>query len=141
MNGSKFAPISITQYGAKDLNASLQGTKFTAILGTETIHDYLVSDDYLIDGAIIIAISATIGDKVTCQVIDKDNVMGYGANVVLGQYVTNWYMNPNESIQMDFKSDYPAKIFAGLYLRIKYTSVGATNVEVITNFKLHKVLW
>lgn len=141
MLGSKYAPTGADQYGSKDLNTSLQGCLFTASPGVETLHDYLISDDHLVDGAVLIAIGAALGDYITCQVVDKDNVIGYGAGVVLGQYVTNWYMNPAVSVQLNFKSSYPAKIFGGLYLRIKYHSVGASNVEVIINYILHKILW
>jgi hypothetical protein len=141
MLGSKYAPGSEKEYSAKDLNANFKGILFTATAGTTTTSDLLVSDDSLIDGAKLIVIGATIGDKGTLQVIDKDNVLGYGANTVLGQYVTDWYMNPNDSNQLDSKSAYPAKIFGGLYLRMIYTSVGPSDVNIILNYKLHKILW
>ena len=35
---------------------------------------------------------------------------------------------------------YPAKVYAGLYLRLIYTSTGASNVAVAINYSLHKVL-
>lgn len=141
MLGSKYAPTAADQYGSKDLNTSLQGVRFTAAPGVETVNDHLIADDHLVDGATLIALSAALGDTITCQVVDKDNNFGYGAGFVLGQYVTNWYMNPAESIQLNFKSSYPAKIYGGLYLRLKYLSVGNTAVEVIVNYTLHKVLW
>lgn len=141
MLGSKYAPTSINEYGAKDINTSLQGVNFTAAAGIETINDFLIADDHLIDGAILTAIGSSLGDFVTCQVIDKNNVIGYGLNVVLGQYVTNWYMNPSLSRQIDFNSNYPAKIFGGLFLRIKYQSVGMAPVPITCNYFLHKILW
>jgi hypothetical protein len=141
MNNSQYAPTSSSQYSSKDLNANFKGNLFSATAGNVTNNDMLISDDHLIDGATLICINAAIGDKMTMQVVDKDNVMGYGANVVLGQYVTDWYVNPNESKQLDFQSAYPAKIYTGLYLRLIYTSTGSTNVDVIVNYRLHKILW
>lgn len=140
-SATKYAPISIVEYGAKDLNAALRGTKFVATAGTDTSNDLLISDDSLIDGAIVHVIGAVLGDKLKCQVIDKDNVLGAGANYVAGQYVTDWYINPEKTEQLDYQCQYPAKIYAGLYLRVIYTSVGGANVDVICNYKLHKVLW
>lgn len=141
MQNSKFSPTNSDQYSSKDLNADYRGKKFVAIAGQATTYDYLVSNDYLVDGAVVYVHGAAFGDKVNFQVIDKDNVMGYGANVVLGHYVFDWYINPDEAYQYDFKSVYPAKIFSGLYMRTIYTSVGTENANVIINYKLHKCLW
>lgn len=141
MIGSKYAPISADQYGSKDINTSLKGHRFTAAAGAQTLDDYLLADDHLVDGAVLIAIDPALGDTLSCQVVDKDNMFGFGAGFVLGQYVTDWYMNPRESVQLNFKSSYPAKVFGGLYLRLIYTSVGEAPVEVIVNYHLHKVLW
>lgn len=141
MNNSQYAPTTGTQYSSKDLNADFQGFKFTATAGVTTTGDYKILNDSLIDGAVVLVKNSALGDKVTLQVIDIDNIIGYGANVVLGQYVTNWYINPDSTFQVDLKSAYPAKILAGLYLRVSYTSVGANNVDFLINYKLHKILW
>jgi hypothetical protein len=141
MQGSKYKPASDKEYSANDLNADFQGHKFTATAGQTTSSDYQVLNDCLIDGAMVFAKSAAIGDKVTFQIIDKDNVMGLGANTVLGQYVTDWYINPDSTFQADFKSAYPAKLIYGLYLRTVYDSTGANDVTFIINYKLHKILW
>lgn len=140
-SNTKYAPTHYDQYSAKDLNASFKGMQFTAVAGQTTTSDMAISDDMLIDGGMLIALNATLGDKVNFQVIDKDNVMQLGANTVLGQYVTDWYMNPQESIQLNFENTYPAKLYAGLYLRVVYISVGQNNVDVLVNYRLHKVLW
>jgi hypothetical protein len=139
--GTKYAPAKKSDYGAKDLNAALTGTKFIAAASQETTHDFLISEDHLIDGAQLITVGANAGDKVKCQVIDKDNVLGYGQNVVLGEYVKDWYLDPSSSKQLEYESNYPAKIYGGLYLRTVYTSTGAVPVTVIVNYLLHKVLW
>lgn len=139
-SGTKYAPININEYGAKDLNAALRGDLFQAVAGENTTRDLLITDDSLVDGAIVHVINSALGDKLKCQVIDKDNIFGYGANTVLGQYVTDWYINPAKTEQLDFTCPYPAKIYAGLYLRVVYISVGTNNVDVIVNYKLHKVL-
>lgn len=140
-SNTKYAPTHYDQYSSKDLNANFKGTKFTANAGQTTNNDLLISDDMLIDGGMLVALNSTLGDKVNLQVIDKDNILGYGANTVLGQYMTDWYMNPDASTQINFQNTYPAKLYAGLYLRVVYISVGQTDIDVIVNYRLHKVLW
>lgn len=142
MQNSKYAPASFQEYSAKDLNTNLRGCHFNCAPNQTTINDYVITDDCLLDGANLHTINANLGDKITAQVIDKDNIFGYGHNVVLGQYVTDWFINPMRTEQLDYTSRYPAKIFAGLYLRIIYTSTSnSVPVDVIVNYKLHKILW
>ena len=138
---TKYSPSHSSQYSAKDINADFRGFKFTADAGQATTHEWAAPYDIIIDGGAMSTIGASLGDSVSLQVIDKDNILGYGANTVLGQYVTNWFMNPQESVQINFQNGYPAKIVGGLYLRAIYYSVGGTDVEVILNYRLHKVLW
>lgn len=143
MQGSKAAPKSIKEYSSTDLNISLKGIKFECTANNTTINDLQITDDCLVDGAVFIVLNSLLGDKISCQVIDKDNILGYGANTVLGEYVTDWYINPEATEQLNYKSEYPAKIYSGLYLRIIYTSAGTPTsmTTVIVNYKLHKLLW
>lgn len=145
MLGSRYAPHNFLAYGSKDINANHKGIKFeitAPVEDSESEHDLLIADDHLIDGAKLVVIGGSFGDRLDFQVVDIDNVMGLGANTVLGQYITDWYVNPETSEQMNFESRYPAKIFGGLYMRIRYKAVaGGTTRKVICNYKLHKVLW
>lgn len=142
MQNSKFNPGNSLQYSKNDLNADFQGIKFDATVNTTTTNDFKMNHDYLIDGAVVFVKNGTLGDKINFQIIDIDNIMNLGANTVLGQFVTNWYVNPDDTFQTEFKSAYPAKIFYGLYLRISYVSVSeTTSPTVMVNYKLHKVLW
>jgi hypothetical protein len=138
---TKFKPQSKLDYSCDSLNTNLKGTRFTALGNQVTIYDFLITEDNLIDGAQLHCIGANLKDKITFQVVDKDNVLGTGLNKVLGQYVTDWHINPQITEQFNYVSEYPAKLLSGVYLRIIYTSAGASSVEVLTNFRLHKVLW
>lgn len=141
MNNSKYSPGSKSEYGAKDLNLDVKGAKYEVTANSTQDLDFLISDDCIMDGMIIDVIDHALGDKVTFQVIDKDNILGYGANVVLKQFGTDVYMAPGIVRQVNAESVYPAKVFAGLYLRIKYTSVGTSNPTVLVRYNLHKILW
>jgi len=142
MLGSKYTPLNRNDYGAKDLNINYKGSKTNLTKNSSNTIDYLISDDHLVDGGAIIATNVVMGDKVTCKVVDVDNILGYGAGVVLNTFVTDWYLSPGSVSTWDFTVPYPAKIYGGLYIRIIYDSVGTETDPVLAiNYKIHKVLW
>ena len=129
-------------YSSVDLNLNYQGQIYNLYEGSPANCDFVLSDDCIIDGMKVSVIGGLYGDKISFQVIDKDNVLGYGANLVLGQFVTNWYIDPSSTLQSDATAVYPAKVKAGLYLRIIYYPTAVSLVRVmIVNYKLHKILW
>lgn len=142
MQGSKYAPIRASDYGSKDLNADFRGEQFSVTKGTNVNCDHKILDDSLIDGGEIIATNVVQGDKISCQVIDIDNIFGMGANFILGQFVTDWFLVPGSISKWNFTINYPAKVFAGLYLRIIYKSTGVdSDVWLAVNYKTHRILW
>jgi hypothetical protein len=142
MLGSKYAPNQKSQYSAKDMNTNFQGKRFEPVAGEASNHDFLVTDDMILDGARVYVNGASDGDYIGAQVVDVDNILGYGAGFVLQTFVDKWFLSPAVTLQFDHNSDYPAKIYGGLYIRIIYHSVGETApAAMLVNFKLHKVLW
>lgn len=143
MNNSKFDPFSISQFSKADLDANFQGAQYTPTKGSSTNCDLHVTDDHIADGGRIITLNATAGDNVDVKVIDIDNVLGYGANTVLKQFVTAWPIFPGDNI-WDFSVNYPAKIYSGLYIRIVYHSVGGEGdptPSLLMGYRLHKCKW
>lgn len=111
----------------------------TATKNTTTNLDYLVSEERFINGVRIIVDSHVFGDSIGLQVVDVDNILGYGAGLVLDTFGESWYLDPTTSTQPDVEVSYPAKISAGLYIRAVYTSTGTVDdVSVILNAFLHK---
>lgn len=138
--GTSYKPEKFVELGAVNLDFNAQGVKATATANTTTNIDYKLLDDCLITGITLLVSSATFGDKATLQVVDVDNVLGYGAGTVLKQPGTNWYMASDVQTQLSASSLYPAKITAGLYLRVIYTSTALlTGPTVCINYHLHKV--
>ena len=72
------------------------------------------------------------------EIVDVDNKFGYGAGTVLDRFGDSWYLVNSQECQGDIMVPYPAKIAAGLYIRIVYHSIGASPVNVHANFYLHK---
>lgn len=123
------------------LDYNEEGVIGTATKDSTTDHDMKITDDNIfITGGEILFKDAEWGDYIVAQVVDKDNVLGGGAGVVLNEYIHKRYVHPDlkrSAVNIDYAGNVPKN----LYLRIKYTSVGTTNdVKVAINYHLHKVL-
>lgn len=116
------------------------GIKATAAKNSTTNIDFKVTvDNIFINGGLILYKNANWGDYITAQVVDIDNVLGYGANLVLQEYITKWYVHPDDK-ELKILLDYAGKIPINTYLRIKYTSTGVvTDVDIAVNYALHKL--
>lgn len=97
--------------------------------------DFKLTADRFINGGRLIIDNLGSDDTMTFQVVDKDNVLGYGAGVVLDEFIKDYYIPDNATLEI--KLDYPAKIVAGLYLRLKYTSTHASGCKIKCNLFLH----
>jgi hypothetical protein len=86
------------------------------------------------DGIDLCLDNYALGDTVKFQVVDVDNLYGYGAGFVLEEFGDTFKIFKRE---YDIKL-YKAKIIPGMYLRIEYTSVGTVNdVRVLGNLYRH----
>jgi hypothetical protein len=135
--GTAFNPNSISEFEKSKLNYAAKGVKAVVPLGTVYDLDMKVTDDVLITGAWVITVGSEFGDLASFQIVDVDGVYA-PAGTVLNTFITDWNLVGDVNINMDMQ--YPAKVYAGLYLRLKYTSVGAADVKLAANWKLHKVL-
>lgn len=88
---------------------------------------------FLYKGSINVNAPAVRGDWIEVQVVDKDNILGYGAGLVLGWVIRKWILvggseyheiNPPK---YDFLSS-KRKIPAGIYVRVIYHGTGTPNV-------------
>lgn len=124
---------------ADGFRARFKGISGTATKDTTTNIDYELTEDRYINGVRLMLKDHVDGDYVDFQIIDIDNILGLGANTVLDEFGSTWYMDSAIRTQPDVIVPYPAKILKDLYIRIKYTSVGTTNnVKVRANLYLHK---
>lgn len=98
--------------------------------------DYLLLEERYINGGILIVDNIGNEDTVTFQVVDKDNILGFGPEVVLDTFIDNFYVPKN--IPLLISLSYPARIIKNLYLRCKYTSTHESGALVKCNLFLHK---
>lgn len=117
-----------------------KGISFTATAGQSTSYDYKLTEARLIDGTRLILKDHAFGDYVNFQVVDVDNILGYGAGTVLDEFSDHWYVSPDTMDQREVRLPYSAEILVNLYIRIIYTSVGNTNVSVLCNLFAHKYI-
>jgi hypothetical protein len=97
--------------------------------------DYLIAQDRYINGGRLLIDNIGLNDKITFQVVDKDNVLGYGVGVVLDEFIKDYFIPTSGNLEV--RLDYPAKIIAGLYLRLKYTCTHISGASIKCNLYLH----
>ena len=115
-----------------------QGKIFTAAKNSTTDHDMLIPAQRIINGGVAYFDKAVIGDTFTAQVVDVDGVYA-PAGTVLNQWLTDWPVFPSKV--SDMLIEQAGDIPAGVYLRIKYTSTGATDdVKIMIGYRLYKVI-
>lgn len=86
------------------------------------------------DGVEYYAKNAEVGDSVKFQIVDVDNILGYGANFVVEEFA-DVYVMPDAPIHFTL---YKAKLVANLYVRIKYNSIGSiNNIDFVCNLMRH----
>ena len=133
-SNTEFNPSNVDEFSKLKLNKDAKGVAGTVAFGTTASLDLTLTDDVLIaGGTVFLARGAAEGDKVDFQVVHP--VAG-----VINQFITDWYVNPDSTLQVVPPSNYPAKVPAGLIFRVVYHSVGATDVWISVNYNMEKVL-
>lgn len=116
----------------------LQGIAGTAGADSTTDIDWRFPEERWITGGIFAVNNGNWGDSATIQIIDIDNVLGYGANVVLDTFAENYGVMSDQQFQGDIECPYVALIPAGLYIRIKYTNTSeSTAAQILLNLHSH----
>jgi len=114
-------------YAYTEENARFVGHLYTCPVGTST-HDELVTTTVRLQGGHYWAATPTIGDTVSLSVVDKDNILGNGAGVVLAEYVKTLPLAPWNH-QAEIIAPTAGLVVAGLYLRMTYTNLGSNDVS------------
>jgi hypothetical protein len=142
MINSTFNPMSEYELSKDKLNFA--GKSASGILSVEEVNgsivanelaiDITLADDHLLFGGSLAVKGGKFGDKVSLQVVHPQ--VG-----VLNEYITDYGIVEDQQKQFDIVNKYPAKIPAGLILRVKYIPCTEPGIRSITVFyPLHKVL-
>ena len=121
-----------------DFDFKGQGLSAVAYKNSTTNIDFKIPEDFLyINGGELLTKDNEFGDYIEMEIIDKDNVLGYGSGTILQTYIKNWYVSPTNKNVVEVP--YGGVVPKDLYIRVKYTSVGTVNdVKVALNFFMHK---
>lgn len=138
MPGTNLYVRRVSDLDADKSKFKISGFRGTANVNTTSDIDWALPEERWISGGILMAQGTHWGDKICIQIIDKDNVLGYGANLILDEYVTDFYLVTDAEFQVQMDCPYVALVPAGVYLRIKYTNVSTLDaVEVAFNVVSH----
>lgn len=120
-----------------DFDFLADGVRATATKTTTTTIDYKIVDaNAYVSGGLILTDKSVFGDYFAIEIIDKDNVLGYGYNTVLQTYIRKWYIDPDQHTELEVP--YAGKPPTNTYLRLKYTSIGTTDdVDVAVVYHMH----
>ena len=132
---------TVTTYAhrdAHDLNFRGKGIENTFTAGQTTTYDWKSPETKEFDSVVLLFKNHVFEDKVDLQVVDVDNILGYGAGTVLATYFYDYFLADDMQHQGIFKIDYPGTLLKDLYLRFRYYSSGATAVKMKANLFLHK---
>jgi len=111
--------------GAVSIKLLEFGFNFVATKTTVTDNDLLLPVKYM-RGAGVETENHEFGDWVTVQMVDVDNVLGAGAGYVADQFGKEVQI-PKSGLFTVLSESLSSAIPAGLYIRIKYNSVGTVN--------------
>lgn len=108
---------------------------FTAIKNISTTYDFLLDQAYALKGGSFYSEDSIPGDYIKCQIVDVDNVLGYGAGFVVAEYIDKWYVYALQQIHInnEFVGVMPV---SGLYFRVVYTSDASATVDSTVFFNL-----
>jgi hypothetical protein len=96
--------------------------------------DYKMTGNYIIYGAEMLYDRALHGDSIQFQIIDKDNILGYGAGLVVHNWIVKWYIDSHAN-SMRQLSDFGGTVLKDLYIRLKYTNIDENSgINVKVNF-------
>ena len=135
---TKFDPLHFSEYTKKKLNKSTKSVAGTAQENQITNFDLFITDDVCLSGSSLLIDGAVKGDKVSFQIL-APNPQG-GDPIVALTIVDSWYVDWTKVSQEVPKSEYPAKIAAGLTLRLKFEHGAGSTAWLAINFNLEKVL-
>jgi hypothetical protein len=135
MINSTYKPTKVSDFQSDCLNFNGQSSSGVAAENQIITSDLAMVDDHLLTGGNFLVKGGKFGDKIKLQVV-------HPTAGVVGQYVTDYGVQSDNEFQFSLELTYPAKIAAGLKLRVSYTSTSEVGSrQFCINYSLHKILF
>jgi len=139
MQNSTLTLEKLSDMTRDNVNFNGQGVQATLVAGQASQNiDYLLADDCFLAGGQLNVKNANFGDTFNLQVVDKNNILGFGAGLVIQQFVSNFGVCDDKQTKFDKDLPNVAKIITGLCLRVVYNSTGTLAPQVAINWDLYK---
>lgn len=122
-------------YEANAFSASCSNGSTTVDFKVENYTGQSFTYKHISGGMIFINDNTKYGMYADFQVVDKDNILGYGANTVLKQYIHKIYINP--TCPAHFGTEPPGAIPVGLYLRANITNPHQDAITCYINLDMY----
>lgn len=114
------------------------GDTWTAPHNETSIQDIPLPLTMTLRGGCFFSPNAAMGDYISLQIVDKDNVLGMGASpgnpLIVAEYIMKWCVMPgvpNEIEDVSISQALPQ----GLYIRVNYTSTSpSVDPQIVMNF-------
>jgi hypothetical protein len=120
------------------LKVAAFGFKFTATKNTETSFDHKLIQDVRLRGGAVETEGHVMGDKADLSIVDVDNILGFGAGLVVALYFDGWNI-PKSGVVDVLEPTMGDNVPKDLYVRCIYTSVGDTDdVKVGVNLRAYR---
>ena len=133
MQNSGYNPQNISDFEKSKLLFDGKSVQGTAVANDTKTIDITLSDDYLLTGGMLLVKGAKFFDSATLQIVHPN----FG---VVNQFVTEYFMKEDSQEQFNLAIGYPAKLAAGLSVRLVYKATADAGVRSIAlNYQLHKV--
>lgn len=132
MQGSTFDPQNETQFLKSKVQINFVGVRDQCLAGQTKTLDYTLTDDHLLVGLMVACKGHVFGDYMDVTVMVGE--------AVVGSFVMNWLVFDDQQLQVNEQAKFPAKLLTGMKIRVTYHSTGGAPVDIIVNYKLHKVL-
>lgn len=128
---------SVDSFTADQVNVRMEGLSCTVAASGVSNNDFQFAETRLINEGSLLINGGKQGDTIGLQVVDKDNVLGYGVGAVLNTFAKDLGVNPGQVFQMHYKIPYVAKLYNFLYVRIVYSATDADTRYVTLNLISH----
>jgi len=135
------------QPSTEDVSLRLEGVHFTAAPNSTTTHfekvGGVLNKDYYLRGGELQAVNASSGDTFEVHITDKDNILGYGANFRVSDYIPKMYLfkhtsGANAPIIDIVDDDVSALISQHLYFELVCNNnqpvSGGNTIDIVINF-------
>ncbi len=127
--------LALDPLNSPTVSAKHDGIYQVCTKNSTTNIDFVMPGNRYLSGANWHIWDSVPGDYFKFQVIDIDNILGYGANFVLSTWVDKWYVASDNWIF--HQSQTSGLVYGSLYLRAEFHSTGVIlDPKVFVNYHL-----